>query len=169
MLRNIIKRHRNCLVLNWHVWRRWFFCFLKQSRHPETPNKFLKLSAVSVNFQMSCLFLNPSSPIVLDFIVCSAWQILCNFWPPTVIKERNENPEKRQYFGMESMLVDSGKICIFASTSILKRQVLKNSMWSRFWPRPQGFESLCDRFKAALVAFVYNFSQYKEIAIKRRL
>ena len=90
LLRNsIIKKQRNCLILNWHDWRRrwwWLFCFLKQSWHPKTPYKLLKFSAVSVNFQMSGLFLNSSSPIVLDLIVCSSWQVLCNFWPPTKSK-----------------------------------------------------------------------------------
>jgi len=55
---------------------------LHQPRHPEVTHGVLELLAVHVTFELLGVLLDPGSPIVLDLVVGSSRQMLCNFGPP---------------------------------------------------------------------------------------
>ena len=91
---------RNCGIGRWRpdsmisLWL-WVKCcrgrrirsllhFLRQSRHPKTPNSIKKLRTTSLNVKLARLFLHLCPPIILDFVVCSSRQMLCNLWPPGI-------------------------------------------------------------------------------------
>lgn len=55
---------------------------LEQLRYPNVAHRVFELFAVDVAFQLFGLLLDPGPPIVLDLIIGSSGQILCDFRPP---------------------------------------------------------------------------------------